>query len=341
MGIIEKSLADLGVDNTQIHENMQVTPLYKNSNEENPPKREYLILDEAINQQVAKVVEVSDSGSVPELKFQNDSSSPILLLDGEELIGAKQNRIVNLTIMVGPERTIVIPVSCVEAGRWRDQSKEFKTSERTLYSKVRAQKARHVTDSLKTAGHRRSNQDEVWNHINEKMHNMDSHSHTSAMGQMFDDNKSSLDDYVNAFSFEQKQIGAVFSIDGKIKGLELFDNQESYQLLMKKLLRSYALDAIESRQQLEQGNVDPVMTSEQEISLFLKKLSSTEVKQFPGTDLGNDLRLDTPELSGGGLHYQDKLIHLCVFPTDEVEDRSRRPGFSYLTRASGRGRTFH
>jgi len=67
MGIIEKSLADLGVDNTQIHENMQVTPLYKNRNEENPPKREYLILDEAINQQVAKVVEVSDSGSVPEL----------------------------------------------------------------------------------------------------------------------------------------------------------------------------------------------------------------------------------------------------------------------------------
>ncbi len=340
MGILEKSLADLNVDNTQIHENMQVTPLYK---EGKPYKREYLILDEAINQQVAKVVEVSESGSVPELKFQNDSSSPILLLDGEELIGAKQNRIVNLTIMVGPERTIIIPVSCVESGRWQDQSSEFKTSERTLYSKVRAQKARHVTDSLKTAGHRRSNQDEVWNHINEKMHNMDSHSHTSAMGKMFDDNKSSLDDYVNAFSFEQNQCGAVFSIDGKIKGLELFDNQESYQLLMKKLLRSYALDAIEARQQmeLELKKPDPVMTSEQEVSLFLKNLETVDVKQFPGTDLGDDLRLDAPEISGGGLYYQDKLIHLCVFPIDEAGHKPQQPGFSHLTRASGRGRTFH
>jgi hypothetical protein len=40
------------------------------------------------------------------------------LLDGEELIGAKQNRALNLTILAPAKQVIVIPVSCVEAGRW-------------------------------------------------------------------------------------------------------------------------------------------------------------------------------------------------------------------------------
>ena len=39
-------------------------------------------------------------GSVPELRFVNECGAPVLLLDGEELVGAKQNRIINLTILV-------------------------------------------------------------------------------------------------------------------------------------------------------------------------------------------------------------------------------------------------
>ncbi len=56
---------------------------------------------------------------MPELRFVNHCERPVLLLDGEELVGAKQNRILNLTVLVPAHQTIVIPVSCVEAGRWR------------------------------------------------------------------------------------------------------------------------------------------------------------------------------------------------------------------------------
>jgi ARG and Rhodanese-Phosphatase-superfamily-associated Protein domain len=35
----------------------------------------------------------------------------VLILDGEELVGAKQNRIVNVTILVVTQSEIVIPVS--------------------------------------------------------------------------------------------------------------------------------------------------------------------------------------------------------------------------------------
>jgi hypothetical protein len=62
--------------------------------------------------------EVSRGGSVPELKVVNKSDRMLLILDGEGLVGAKQNRIVNTTILIAGNTTTVIPVSCVEQGRW-------------------------------------------------------------------------------------------------------------------------------------------------------------------------------------------------------------------------------
>ena len=49
----------------------------------------------------ARITEVSRGGSVPELAFENSSAEKILLVDGDELAGAKQNRIVNLGAYAG------------------------------------------------------------------------------------------------------------------------------------------------------------------------------------------------------------------------------------------------
>ena len=54
---------------------------------------DWLTLEEAGER--ARVTEVSEAGSVPFLKVANGADQPLLLLDGEELIGAKQNRILN------------------------------------------------------------------------------------------------------------------------------------------------------------------------------------------------------------------------------------------------------
>ena len=62
---------------------------------------EYLLLDEALTEGVMEVVEVDTEGSVPELRVINKSPKMILILDGEELVGAKQNRIVNTTLHSG------------------------------------------------------------------------------------------------------------------------------------------------------------------------------------------------------------------------------------------------
>jgi hypothetical protein len=46
-----------------------------------------------------------------------------LLLDGEQLVGAKQNRIPNMIVLVAAQTEVTIPVSCVEQGRWGYQAR--------------------------------------------------------------------------------------------------------------------------------------------------------------------------------------------------------------------------
>jgi ARG and Rhodanese-Phosphatase-superfamily-associated Protein domain len=77
-----------------------------------PREPHYATLSEAVAAGRARVTEISDAGSVPELRIVNDGDLPVLIIDGEELVGAKQNRIVNLTILVPAKTTLTIPVSC-------------------------------------------------------------------------------------------------------------------------------------------------------------------------------------------------------------------------------------
>jgi hypothetical protein len=60
-------------------------------------------------QNLLKITELNDSGAVPQLKVMNNAELPVLILDGEELMGAKQNRIVNTSILLREKFETIIP----------------------------------------------------------------------------------------------------------------------------------------------------------------------------------------------------------------------------------------
>ena len=126
---------------------------------------EYVLADEAIRDQLLTVQEVSEAGSVPELLVENKADVRVLFIEGEELVGAKQNRILNTSILVAAKSKTKIPVSCVEQGRWGYTSKFFGSSGSHSPSKVRYALKGSVTASLKHGGTRHSDQGEVWNKL--------------------------------------------------------------------------------------------------------------------------------------------------------------------------------
>jgi hypothetical protein len=67
------------------------------------------------------IKEMEGGASVSELRVVNRLEQPVLLMEGEELVGALQNRVVNSTILIAPNSETVIPVSCDETSMpWRE-----------------------------------------------------------------------------------------------------------------------------------------------------------------------------------------------------------------------------
>ncbi len=135
MESIRNFLLSLKPGEPLVHKQMAMFPLL---NDKAGKKRDYLNLDEALEAGSAQVSEVSEDGSVPELSFANLGDKPVLLIEGEELIGAKQNRTLNVSILAPAGKTIPIPVSCVERGRWGySNDRMFHRSDRSHFARGR------------------------------------------------------------------------------------------------------------------------------------------------------------------------------------------------------------
>ena len=268
----------------------------------------YATLDEAMARGWMKITEVTEAGHVPELKVENSGDTAVLIVDGEELIGAKQNRIVNLTMLIPAQNAMVIPVSCVESGRWRHTSREFASSPRVQYAEGRAAKMQNVTASLRSNSSRRSNQGEVWNLIAEKSSRLDAPSPTSAMSSMYEVHEGSIDEFVKAFTPGERQVGAVFFINGRVAGLELFDAASTWRAISPKLVRSYAIDAI------DRPRTEVATPSPESAKAFCTALASSAGSSFPATGMGDDVRLTGVQVMGAALVAEGRAMHVSGFP---------------------------
>jgi hypothetical protein len=207
--VIKNYLEQAKIDRKQSYRNLAVFPLLSPY----ATAVDYITLDEALDRGLMEVIEVDESGSVPELKVVNKSPKMILIMDGEELVGAKQNRIVNTTILIQAKSTTVIPVSCVEQGRWSYDTPRFHSQKRIMSPGLRAMKARQVHDSVRYSGRYRSDQGAIWDEISAKARRHEAESPSMAMASIYEKERSSIEDYVKHFKLAGMQVGAVFAID--------------------------------------------------------------------------------------------------------------------------------
>jgi hypothetical protein len=303
---LQEDFAQITVGTPTTFRNLTLFPLLRPEPECAEP--DYLLAEDAIGQGLAEITELADGGSVPELRFENNSPQAVLLLDGEELIGAKQNRVPNLTILAPPKRVTVIPVSCVEAGRWHMESAAFRPAPHVMYARGRAARTSQVTASMRSTGTRRSDQSAVWSDITAKASRMNAASPTQAMAAVYDHHALTIEEYVRAFDCAPIQAGVVFTIDGRAAGLDLFDHPHTLRRLFPKLVRSYALDAMETV-----TAAVPRRTGNASIEGFLEGIAKATIFTQPAVGLGQDVRISGKRMSGGALWAADRYIHVCAF----------------------------
>jgi hypothetical protein len=297
------------------HRGIVVTPLFPRSD----PVAGYLTLDEALAGGLL-IRELDEAGSVPELVVENPLASRVLLYDGEELVGAKQNRILNVSVLVEATSSLRIPVSCVEQGRWSRRSELLTSGGHISHAELRQRKAEAQATQPLTRGVAQS---EVWDAVHAKAVRMAVDSPTGAASDVHRAYARDVRALEDAFPLQPGQCGAVFGL-GDALCLDLVSRPDAFARLWPKLRAGYLLDALE--------RLDGPATQASEVEAFLGAIEGALRTRQRSVGLGEDVRLRGADVVGSGLELEGELIQLSAFRS---EDGGRR-AFGRIARPSRR-----
>lgn len=268
-----------------------------------------------------RISEVSDAGSVSELRVVNDLDVRVFLIDGQELVGAKQNRILNTDVLVPAKATVTIPVSCVEQGRWRHVSGTF-SGGKSASHRVRSFKLARVHQSLRTDQRHDADQGEVWENVAASISSSGSKSATMALSDAYAQRDKQLAAYRSQLRLPEGAVGLAAFHGGRFQGLDLFDRHDTLRYFWESLVDSYALDLLHEP-------VDPraalVSEQAQAVREVLDVAAAGQWEAFTPPGEGQDWRLDASGHSGSALVWEDQVVlHLQLFPKQPEGERSGR-----------------
>ena len=286
------------------HRGVVIAPLFPRRQ----PVASYVTLEEAIPLGF-HVGEIDEAGSVPELLARNPLDKNVLLYDGEELLGAKQNRILNVTVLVKARSETRIPVSCVEEGRWHARSHSFGAARHAAYPELRRRKAERLSAAPLERG---VAQGEVWQALAEKAGRLGVHSPTGAQADVFAARDRDLGALRDAFPIQPGQSGALLALGDRLC-LDYVSRPEAFARLYPKLLEGYLLDALEGTGGQPSGELDA----------FLAAIAEGALARRPSAGLGADVRLRGDGVVASGLELDGELLQLCAFSTENGNERTR------------------
>jgi hypothetical protein len=281
---------------------LKVTPVFIREERALP----FLEFEEALARSLVEVTEVSEGGSVPALFVNNKADRDVIIVDGELLVGAKQNRVVNTTIVVPARTSVEIPVTCVEQGRWRYSSRNFSSGGSHSYSSLRSLKHQSVTASLRDTGRYTSDQGSIWGDIRAKMSRMASPSPTMSMSDVYESSVSREDEarLADEVKPQPRQVGYFAHVREGFAGGDVFGSSELCRAKLSKLLRGHYLDSLDSYLEF------PRLTVEQ----VFGQVKAASPEQFASVGRGTELRFEAAAVQGACKLVDDAIPHLAVFP---------------------------
>jgi hypothetical protein len=285
------------LDEPTVHRGITVVPLFPRRD----PDAGYATLADGLRRGL-RITETGPDGMVPELVVSNPLDERVLLYDGEELVGAKQNRILNLTVLVAPKSRMAIPVSCVEAGRWRMRSAVFVAAEHTAGPELRQRKARVLGSEPLVRG---VAQGEVWRAIDEQTTRRGVSSPTAAHADLFVHHRGALHELREAFPARPGQCGVILVLPDGHTCLDYLSRPGAYAEHHRKLLDGYLMDALDQLDRPAAG-IEPV-------NRMLHRLSLVPLSRRPSAGLGIDLRAATKLLAATGLELDGELLQLSTY----------------------------
>ena len=287
------------------HRGIVVTPLFPRQD----PVARYVTLDAGLSRGLTITV-TSEDGTVPELAVGNPTDDDVLLYDGEELVGGKQNRILDVNVLVAARTTLTIPVACVEQGRWHAVSKSFAPARHISNAELRRRKAAALADAPLARG---AAQETVWASVHELSERMGVRSPTRAHRDVFLAREHELASLEPAFEVEPRQCGVVLGLGDELC-LDAVSRPDAFALLWPKLRAGYLLDALE--------RLDGRPTETKRVLGFLDEVAEAPVVRRPSIGRGSELHLRGPGVLGSGVELDGETVQLSGFTAEGERGRT-------------------
>jgi len=283
---------------------------------------DFVLLDEALKTGKFRIKEVSSYGEVPQVLVENELDKRVLILEGEELKGAKQNRMVNVTIYLEKRSRKTIPVSCIEAGRWRFYKEEFETADHLAHPRLRRIKIESFLSKPPEKRDFHADQSAVWDEVERKLRSFNVSSSTQALSDAFEKKAVELKEIKKAFSLQEGQIGVIAGIGDQVVAFDFLASEKKFPMIFEKLINGYALDVLEVR---KKGKV----SSRKALNFLRKMVEAEDITLKKSVSVGQNFFFRAGNIIGQGLAVEGKVFHLSAFHSNSSNRGFRREIFRY------------
>jgi len=286
--LLNRFVSEINVGVSTDFENLRLTPLTLKQAEHR--KERYISLDVALDEGVAEVREVSDSGSVGQVRVMNLSDRFLVLFDGDGLKGAKQNRIMEQTVVIAPKSDLIVPVNCVERGRWDYNSDRFGGADFKATPSVKKNKA-----ALKKQGLDRNVQRSVWQSVDQSAMCLSVNSYSDDLGEIMERSGISTD-LIEKYLSESTCHGYLVQGAGE-PFIEIFPDASSAKTWAIKSAKGWIADT----------RFKPMKKYPVDVLLEALRISSWA----PAKTVGSETAYQSSDAHDGRITYEDgNLLHL-------------------------------
>ena len=260
---------------------------------------ELLTLDEAMKTGDFVIREIEEGPQVNSLQVVNDTGKPVVLLAGEMIRGAKQDRIISYDVVVPPGGKAYVDAFCVEAGRWTETNDRFAYADEIAPAAVR------------NTAQGKQNQNDVWNAVSKVNEERGVASESDALTASYNDPayQAKVKEYKDAFADIAKDkdvVGVVVVTGGAVKAGDIFGSHDLFAKVWPRLLTSYAMDGALSS---GLGGVISPAT----IKMRLAELdAAAREEQFKGDNQGR-MKAKAANAEAYELEYDGKPVHANVY----------------------------
>jgi hypothetical protein len=299
--VIDIWLGRLEVGAEQVLGPLRLSPLVHQGPHELP----FVLLHEALEGKVLQIVE-QGSGTVNEVIAHNTGERPVLILEGESVVGAKQNRVVIEDVVLAPGSMVSVPVGCVERGRWRFTSQAFKAAPMPVEPTIRR---RNVAEAA-MAG--RVDQGRLWRDVESKLAGSAARSETADYHRYAETLHVDVHKQVSSIEPLPGQVGMLVCFQDVLVGLDLLGHPDNWASYSPRAVSSYALSGLSHDWREFVARVSP-RSGGRPAKDWLREVATARMLVRPAYGIGLQLRVEGDAVLGGGLWVGSRPAHLAVF----------------------------